>query len=332
VQLDAARTLVGWRWASSTLSPSQRGSARAWVALTDYPAARWTGRPFMSDTLASRTGAWDLSSRIWLDSVVRDTLGDPGLLGPVLPAGEVVGPLNSGRLQEASAVAPDAVVVAGGHDHPIGGSLVERLQPGAVLDSMGTAEVVVRAADRLDSALANADEEVSVSAGLLGHEATLLAVAELARNMSWAGHSGQAVQDGLEELLKGTTELPMDPGLANLFIPGGQGGQFPSWAPEARSATPMERAAAALIACAANGWRIVELLHPAADAAVFVAGGWTRSPGWMAVKRRFSARSVNVIPEPEVTAVGAALIAGDALGWSQDPATALGYSTTSSVT
>ncbi|NKF33363.1 hypothetical protein HER21_43850, partial [Pseudomonas sp. BGM005] len=36
-----------------------------------------------------------------------------------------------------------AIVVAGGHDHPIGGWAADQLSPGAVLDSMGTAEVVV---------------------------------------------------------------------------------------------------------------------------------------------------------------------------------------------
>jgi sugar (pentulose or hexulose) kinase len=219
-------------------------------------------------------------------------------------------------------LAPGAVVVAGGHDHPIGGSLVERIRPGAVLDSMGTAEVVVRAADRLDTALAEADEAVSVSAGLLGREATVLAVAELARNMSWATQSDQAVQDMMSKLLTGDIELPEKPRLTDLFIIGEQGGQAPAWSPNAADASPLERAAAALTACASNGWRIIELLGSATDAPVFAAGGWTRSPGWMAAKRKLSRRPLDVIPEPEVTAVGAALIAGDGLGWSPDPARA----------
>jgi sugar (pentulose or hexulose) kinase len=166
VELDAARTVVGWRWATTSKPVTTHSQLTAWIALTDYPAVRWTGRPFMSDTLASRTAAWDPTSRSWLDQVVQATLGDPRLLGPVLSAGEVVGPLTSTVLEDASVLAPGAVVVAGGHDHPIGGSLVERIRPSAVLDSMGTAEVVVRVADRLDTALVEADEAVSVSAGL----------------------------------------------------------------------------------------------------------------------------------------------------------------------
>lgn len=53
--VDAARTMVGWLWARR-----QPGADRAstWAAVADLPAVWWTGRPFLTDTLASRTGAW----------------------------------------------------------------------------------------------------------------------------------------------------------------------------------------------------------------------------------------------------------------------------------
>ena len=135
----------------------------------------------------------------------------------------------------------------------------------------------------------------------------------------------------LSKLLRGDIELPEKPGLADLFILGEQGGQPPAWSPDAADASPLERAAAALTACASNGCRIVKLLGSAEDAPVFAAGGRTRSPGWMAAKRKLSRRPLDVIPEPEVTAVGAPLIAGDALRWSPDPAKALGYPANESV-
>jgi sugar (pentulose or hexulose) kinase len=137
-----------------------------------------------------------------------------------------------------------------------------------------------------------------------------------------ATQSDQAVKDMMSKLLRGDIELPEKPRLTDLFIIGEQGGQAPAWSPNAADASPLERAAAALTACASNGWRIIELLGSATDAPVFAAGGWTRSPGWMAAKRKLSRRPLDVIPEPEVTAVGAALISGDALGWSPDLARA----------
>jgi sugar (pentulose or hexulose) kinase len=320
VALDAARTVVGWSWSRSDNHPVP---AR-WIALTDYPAARWTGRHFMSDTLASRTAAWSPWTRHWLEDVVTATLGDADALGPVLPAGHIVGPLASATLSAAGVLTRDAVVVVGGHDHPIGASLVQRLHQGAVLDSMGTAEVVVGSTPELHEPLRHVDDAVSVSPGLGNRGATLLAVAELARNLSWASASDTPVKDALAGLVSGSLEVPDRAHRSELFVLGRQGGCPPNWTPGAEGTSPLERAAAALLACAANGWQLAELVGDV-DEPVYAAGGWTRSPGWMAIKRSLSRRPLDILPEPEVTAVGAALIAGDAVGWSQDAATALGY-------
>jgi len=77
--------------------------------------------------------------------------------------------------------------------------------------------------------------------------------------------------------------------------------------------------------CAFNSWHMIDMVRAEIDAPVFATGGWTRSPGWMAARRSLDRRPLEVLPEPEVTAVGAALIAGDALGWSQNVSNALGY-------
>jgi sugar (pentulose or hexulose) kinase len=321
VQLDPSRTLVAW----SRLKSSDQPEWAAWMALTDYPASRWTGRFFMSDTLASRTAAWNPRTRAWLQDVVTATLGDPSLLGPVLPAGEILGPLASAALNEEKVLAPGAVVVVGGHDHPIAASLVERMRPGAVLDSMGTAEVVVRSATELGAALTEVDESVSVSAGLGGRGATLLAVAELARNILWAMRSGEAIKQAMDGLLRGTIELAAISNPQELFVQGEPAGHPPVWTQAGRQASPVERASAALTACAFNSWHMIEMVKSETDAPVFATGGWTRSPGWIAARRSLDRRPLELLPEPEVTAVDAALIAGAALGWSQNASHALGY-------
>ena len=233
VQLDPSRTLVGWSWFKSSGQPE----CTAWMALTDYPASRWTGRSFMSDTLASRTAAWNPRTGAWLQDVVTATLGDPNLLGPVLPAGEILGPLTSAALNNEKVLAPGAMVVVGGHDHPIAASLVERMRPGAVLDSMGTAEVVVRSATELGAALTEVDASVSVSAGLGGRRATLLAVAELARNISWAMRSGETIKQAMDGLLRGTIALADISNPQELFVQSDPAGHSPAWTPAARQAS-----------------------------------------------------------------------------------------------
>ena len=56
---------------------------------------------------------------------------------------------------------------------------------------------------------------------------------------------------------------------------------------------------------------------------VYAAGGWTRSPGWISIKQSVTDIRLRVIAEPEVTAVGAALLAASAIGWDTAVASAL---------
>ena len=68
--------------------------------------------------------------------------------------------------------------------------------------------------------------------------------------------------------------------------------------------------------------RIGAQLH--SESRVYCAGGWSRSPGWNAAKANVTHREVTVIPEPQVTATGAALLAARAIGWDPSPSVALG--------
>ncbi|WP_413105598.1 FGGY family carbohydrate kinase [Streptomyces sp. Inha503] len=314
---DAARTLVGWAWAR-TQPHAER--ATAWVALTDYVASQWAATTFLSDTLAARTAAWRPLSRTWHSPRVQATLGSTSLLPTVLPTGSTVGELRSERLRQAGVLAPGALVVAGGHDHPVGGWGVHQLHPGAILDSMGTAEVVVTQTPAPPDAV---PESVDVSPGIHNASgATVLRVEELARNVQWASQD-PAVAHALGQLISGDA-APDDHLLSRTFQPGAAGGRPPSYAPGA-AADPHSRACAVLGALAELGGRAVEsvaaLTGPGAS--VYSAGGWARSRGWTDIKQAVTGRTVQAIAEPEVTAVGAALLAARALDWKPDAATGL---------
>jgi xylulokinase len=317
VATDPSRTIVGWLWA--TRQP-RFAEASSWIALTDYASARWAGTPFMSDTLAARTAAWQSQTGEWIDDRVTASLTDASLLPPVLRAGDVVGPFGSERLTEAGVLEADAVVIAGGHDHPVGGWGVNLLHPGAILDSMGTAEVVVA---QSPTARVRRSNGVDVAPGIRSEGTTLLRVEELARNMDWASQSPD-VADELKGLFAGTQQPDgfLD---SDVFVPGAQGGGRPKYVANApRSAR--SRASAVVGALARLGGQAVDAVsvHLAADARVFAAGGWARSPGWVEIKQAVTGQSVQVVAEPEVTAVGAALLAATGIGWSVSPEIALG--------
>ncbi|MEV7393204.1 FGGY family carbohydrate kinase [Streptomyces sp. NPDC091215] len=314
---DAARTLVGWAWARAR--PGAEPAA-SWIALTDYVASRWSGTAFLSDTLAARTGAWRPLARTWIDARVEATLGSAQLLPAVLRTGAAAGELRSPRLAEAGVLAPGALVVAGGHDHPVGGWGVDRLHPGAVLDSMGTAEVVV-AQTRVPPDLSPG--AFDVSPGIHNASgATVLRVVELARNMQWASRDPD-VAHALNQLISGSA-APDDGLYSHAFRPGAAGGHAPSYAPQA-PAKPLSRASAVLGALAALGDQAITSIQTLteADTPVYTAGGWARSRGWLDIKRAVTGKDARGIAEPEVTAVGAALLAAHALGWSPSVTTAL---------
>ena len=314
---DAARTIVGWLWARQ--QPSSK-AARTWIAVADLPAVLWTGRPFLSDTLASRTGAWRASGRTWASDRVAASLGSEKLLPMVMPAGDVVGTVTSEYLQSAGAVVGDAIVVVGGHDHPVGGWVVDRMVPGAVLDSMGTAEVVVA---QSPSAPSVRGEHVDIAPGIGSTGTTLLRVVELARNVAWAARD-PAVARWIQALLDGPAHP--EPVLeAGYFRPGRHGSNPPSYALDAPR-DPRTRASAVLGALACAGRESVNAVRGgAADPhTVRLAGGWVRSPGWLEIKEASNGYRAEPIGEPEVTAVGAALLAATARGWEPNAATALG--------
>lgn len=315
---DAARTLVGWAWARNQPHIER---ASSWLALTDYVACRWSGATFFSDTLASRTGAWRPRERTWDTSRVQATLGSTDLLPTVLRTGSIVGDLRSARLQHAGVLSQEARVVAGGHDHPLGGWGVHQLHPGAVLDSMGTAEVVV--AQTPVPPPGPVPRAVDVSPGIHNASgATVLRVEELARNMQWASQD-PAVAHALNRLISGDA-APDGHLFSHAFLPGSAGGRPPSFAPHA-PADPLSRASAVLGALAELGDRAITAVRTlsAPDAPVFTAGGWARSSGWIDAKQAVTGKVAHVIGEPEVTAVAAALLAARAVGWKPVITTAL---------
>jgi xylulokinase len=316
VGLDPSRSLVGWAWAASR--SSSRG-ATAWLALADYVSARWSGVPFMSDTIAARTAAWRPAARAWDAPRVDATLGSAGLLPPVLPAGVVVGAMLSGRLRTEGAISDGAVVVAGGHDHPIAGWAVGVMSPGAVLDSMGTAEVVVALSP---SPPHGRRDEVDCGPGIGRSGSTLLRVEELARNAEWAARDPE-VAEALGALIGGSL-APDDAVHGDGFVPGERGGGRPRYRADV-GGNARSRASAVLGALARRGAAAVDAVRAQAGGGgpTFMTGGWTRSAGWAAIKRSVSRAPLHAIREPEVTAVGAALLAARAIAWETEAADVL---------
>jgi hypothetical protein len=150
----------------------------------------------------------------------------------VRPTGDVLGELCSQRLRDAGVLA-HAVVVAGGHDHPVGRWGVDKLHSGAILDSMGTAEVVV---SQSLTPVPAASDRIDTAPSIRHSGTTLLRVEELARNVQWASQN-PSVAEAVQRIISGDL-APDDYLFSTAFVPGGAAPYYTANAPAARFPVP----------------------------------------------------------------------------------------------
>ena len=280
IAIDSSRTAAKWLWLREN-RPAALQSAAFWITLTDYPAVAWTGRAFISETLAARTGCYDVFARSWIEPLL--TAAGAPTLPLVVPAGTALGSVSKGPLHESGAASTAT----------------------AWVDSMGTANLVYGETTHVAEPTLNPYLAFSVPA--MGNAGlSCLGVFELAA----------AIQP-----LRGTTDLvrrllaleriPGVPGDRPIPIPGSdellvRSGDEPTEA-DVR---------AALEAATFYARRMFdEILRVGAKPApIFAAGGWARSQAFIELRASIFGQPVTVVDEPELTAIGAALIAAQGAG------------------
>lgn len=116
-------------------------AAHRWLSMPEYVVHRLGGERVHEPSLASRTGLLDQATGApWVDGAVE--LGLPPTLLPTRqPYAESVGTLRHTALPEAL---QGAALLVGGHDHPVAAIGVGATGPGELVNSTGTADVVVR--------------------------------------------------------------------------------------------------------------------------------------------------------------------------------------------
>jgi xylulokinase len=295
--IDYSRTAAKWLWLRQN-RPADLLSSAFWVALTDFPAVAWTGRVFMSETLAARTACYSVYTRRWIESLLAAAGAPP--LPPVVPAGTILGNIRPGPLRESGAASTATIVTAGGHDHPIAAATIRRLHPDALVDSMGTANLVYGETKEVTEPRLNPYLAFSVpsmgNAGLC-----CLGVFELAAAIQPLRRPTDLVQRLLAS--ERMTGIPRDrpmpiPGSSELLVPPGK-------EPTAIDVRTM------LEAATFYARRMFDeiLATGAKPAPIFATGGWARSPAFIELRASIFGQPLTVVDEPELTAIGAALIA-----------------------
>lgn len=112
---------------------------RHWLSLAGYIGWRLSGVMGMEYSLAARTMSLDVARDRW----ALDFLSEVGLDGRIFPdllaAGQPLGVVRP-EVARALGLPGDMQVVAGGHDHVVAALALGITGPGALLDSMGSAE------------------------------------------------------------------------------------------------------------------------------------------------------------------------------------------------
>ena len=327
-----------------------------WLGVPELALFLLTGAQATEHSLAARTGAYDVTERRFLPEVIAHILaGAPaepernthryggqtargrsasergaGLFPPVRVAGTVMGVVSEEAAAGCGLPAGIPVTIAG-HDH-LAAAAGLGVWPGDLLNSVGTAETLIR---RLDSApdveraleldltvtlwpggdawaiLASATRSGLVIAALTGYLGLgPEALDRLVAAGPCAGPPGGG-PGGSEHVIS----AGQAPGPPPVMVGLGQGIDVPA-GPPADMWTATLEALARRTAAAAE--RVVALAGPHRRLVVF--GGGSRSPTSLRAKAAAVVVPVVGCPVAEAAARGAALAAGVAAGWWPTPA------------
>lgn len=285
IKIDETQTATKWLWLNRH-RPNEIDRSTNWVTLTDFPAVWWSGKPFISASLAPRTGCFNIHDRNWVSELLE--VAQAPLLPQIKQAGEIIGSVRSGPLHESGAVSNSTILVAGGHDHPIAATLIKRLDPMGRVDSMGTANLIYGETDHFDDP--NLTDDLAFSVPPAGNGIACLGVLELSVELN---------------------NLPNTKGLRTLLAKDRLVGTPPSSHEDLRSSLNDSRLLARrrLEIMSLKARRLLNSMDNAGVPAgqIYTTGGWSRSKSFVELRASVFGQKIIALGELELTATGAAL-------------------------
>ena len=122
--------------------PAAWGRTVRWLHVSDYLAHRLGGSQATGHSLASRTMALDLHARRWDEDILAAVGIDPDLFAPLVPEGTAIGRVSADAAR-ATGLPAGATIAVGGHDHLCGALAAGVVEPGMMLESLGTTDTVL---------------------------------------------------------------------------------------------------------------------------------------------------------------------------------------------
>ena len=293
-------------------------TGKVWLSAADYIAMRLTGRMATEPTLAARTFAYSLRHKNW-DQALLSQLGLPEELFPeVVASGAPIGYCRGEEPLTGLAGVPVGIC---GHDHVVATIALGMLTSGRVLNSMGTAEVLLGVEEEVELDDAAYDSGLSFGPHVLpGLMAWMGGLSASGGSVEWIRHilaEPQLTYDDIEDML---ASLPPGPtGIVYHPYLSGSGAPWPD--PHARgSFVGLERRHTrgdVLKAVFEGICMAMELMRQEAGRVtgaplndIVVVGGGAKNRQWLQLKADILGCPLQVVDIPEATLVGAGLLAG----------------------
>lgn len=138
-------------------------AGQRWLNMADWIAFRLSGEAATDHSLASRTMLLDLNARVWSTELIDAAGLDAAKLAPLVPSGTALGPVTKAAAL-ATGLPPNTVVAVGGQDHVCAALALDVVEPGMLLDSIGTAEAFFLVTDEMDTTGAVAEAGIGQGA------------------------------------------------------------------------------------------------------------------------------------------------------------------------
>lgn len=302
---------------------------RRWYFMADYAVWRLCGEWVTDASLASRSRMYDIRRRRWAPEILDAARIPASILPPVAPSGSPAGRLLADVARDL-AMPPDVLVAVGGHDHICAALASGVTEPGDILDSMGTAEALLAAADAPPPAAVTAAAGFAVGCHVVADRFYLLGGIVMSGGaVEWIA---RLAGTPLPDLVAQASQI--SPGAEGLcFLPHLRGSLSPVVDPLSAGAFlglrdihgPAHLARAVLEGLACEAKVNVDALEGVVGRAgvMRVTGGGARLPVWLGIKAAVLDRPLEVLATAECAALGAALLAGMAASVFADAAEAM---------
>jgi len=113
-----------------------------WLSIEDFVLWKLSGNFATDYSIASRTMLFDQHTLVWSESLLEQAGLPVSWFPPAFPSGTAIGSVSK-EVAERTGLPLQAIVSTGGHDHLCGALAAGVTRPGQLLESMGTASVLL---------------------------------------------------------------------------------------------------------------------------------------------------------------------------------------------